>query len=400
MLHDLIGLSEPDGTPGPGLDRILGLGKPFMDARKRLPELCELAIEGLARMALPDLHFPHTMRGIGSRNGGGTEPVGDNLRYTINVAQGLAWTPLPVQRNVLGGPSAADLALSCIDRAAKSGEPGAIALAAWAAAEVAGVFAADLFTQLEEYLGHDKVVQTVPCAWALTAALAARHLGKTAEVQRRASRLLLYSQSSHGLFGHLIPASAGGFGRRHVGCFADQVYPIQALARLAHADDDRVALRTAEACAARIVELQGDAGQWWWHYDTRDGSVVESYPVYSVHQHAMAPMALLDLYDAGGTDYRDAVIKGLLWIDKRPETNEPVVSPEDSVIWRKVGRNEPRKLVRSIAAVTTGLRAGLHLPGINMAFPPGRIDRECRPYEFGWLLYAWRSRGVVQALRR
>ena len=103
MLHDLIGLSEPHGTPGPGVDRILGLGRPFMDARKRLPALCELAVGGLARMALPDLHFPHTMRGVGSRNGSGTEPVGDNLRYTINVAQGLAWTPLAVQRNVLGG---------------------------------------------------------------------------------------------------------------------------------------------------------------------------------------------------------------------------------------------------------------------------------------------------------
>jgi len=21
--------------------------------------------------------------------------------------------------------------------------------------------------------------------------------------------------------------------------------------------------------------------------------------------------------------------------------------------------------------------------------PPGRVDYECRPYELGWLLYAW-----------
>lgn len=399
MLHNLRG-PDPNGTSGPKLDRIANLGQPFADARERLPDLCELAIDGLARMARPDLTFPHTMRGIGARNGSGTEPVGDNLRYTINVAQGLAWTPYSVQRKVLHGLTAADLALACIDRAAGSGEPGAIALAAWAAAEVVDVFAGELFDLLEEHLGHNKVVHTVPCAWALTAALAARHLGDTAEVQRRASRLLLYSQSSHGLFGHRIPARAGGFGRQHVGSFADQVYPIQALARLAYADGDPVAMRMAEACASRIVELQGSAGQWWWHYDIRDGSVVEGYPVYSVHQHAMAPMALLDLYDAGGVDYRNAVVKGLLWIDKHPETTEAMVSPEDAVIWRKVARNEPRKLVRSIAAVTTGLRAGLHLPGLQSAFPPGRIDRECRPYEFGWLLYAWRSRGVVQGLRR
>ncbi|RYE88366.1 MAG: hypothetical protein EOP19_01580 [Hyphomicrobiales bacterium] len=400
MLHDLAELSEPGDTPGPGLDRIYGLDQTFVEARERLPELCELAIAGLARMALPELHFPHTMRCIGDHNGSGTVPEGVNLRYAIIVALGLAWTSPAVQRSVLQGKTAAELALACVEQAASSGEPGAVALAAWAAAEVAGVFAADLFKQLEGGLAADKVVQTVPCAWALTAALAARHLGSTAEVQHRASRLLLYSQAGNGLFGHLIPARAGGFARRHVGCFADQVYPIQALARLAHADDDRVALRTAEACAARIVELQGDAGQWWWHYDTRDGSVVEGYPVYSVHQHAMAPMALLDLFDAGGTDHRDAVVKGLRWIDERPETDEAIVSPEDDVVWRKVGRNEPPKLVRSIAAVTTALVPGWHLPGLGAAFRPGRIDRECRPYEFGWMLYAWRSRGVVQALRR
>jgi hypothetical protein len=39
--------------------------------------------------------------------------------------------------------------------------------------------------------------------------------------------------------------------------------------------------------------------------------------------------------------------------------------------------------------VTTALRPGLHLPGLDRAFPPDLIDHECRPYELGWLLYAW-----------
>jgi hypothetical protein len=399
MLQDLIGHSN-DNIAGREFDRIEALDNKLASARQRLPELCDLAVSGLRRMALPDLHFPHTMRGVGSQNGSGVIPEGDNLRYTINVAQGLAWTSEAEQRSVLGGKTAVDLALSCIKRAAKCNEPGAIALAAWAAAETAGVFAAELFELLETSLTQDKSVQTVSCAWALTAALAARHLGPTAEVQRLASRiLLLHAQSDSGLFRHLTPASAAGFARGHVGCFADQVYPIQALARLGYMDGDRVALRAAEACAARIVALQGEAGQWWWHYNTRDGSVVEGYPVYSVHQHAMAPMALLDLYDAGGTDHRAALAKGLAWLDRRPESDEAMVSPQDGVIWRKIGRTEPPKLVRSVAAVTTALVTGWRLPGMDSAFPPGKVDRECRPYEFGWMLYAWRSRGVVQALR-
>jgi hypothetical protein len=26
---------------------------------------------------------------------------------------------------------------------------------------------------------------------------------------------------------------------------------------------------------------------------------------------------------------------------------------------------------------------------LDLIFPPGVVDRECRPFELGWLLYAW-----------
>lgn len=397
MLEDLSGLPERADEPRPESDRILGLEKHFDGARRRLPDLCAIATEGLKRMVLPGMRLPYTMRGVSDENGRGIYPQGDSLRYLIIVAMGLAWTPQSVQRHVLQDRTAADLVHVAIDRAARSREPGAVALAAWAAAETAGVYAGELFLQLENYLERE-AVETVPVAWALTAALAARQLGPSNLVERLAARLLLDGQAAGGLFAHTMPARAAGLGRGHIGCFADQVYPIQALARLGYADKNAAALDAAGACASRIVALQGPAGQWWWHYDVREGSVTEGYPVYSVHQHAMAPMALLDLLDAGGADHRDAVVKGLGWIDHHPETEQPIVSPEDAMIWRKVGRREPRKLVRSLSALTTAVVPGWHLPGLDTTFPPGLLDRECRPYEFGWMLYAWRSRGVVQAL--
>jgi hypothetical protein len=129
-----------------------------------------------------------------------------------------------------------------------------------------------------------------------------------------------------------------------VGCFADQVYPIQALARLSSARfssnlDPKWALSAAEACAERISECQGDAGQWWWHYDIRTGKVLEGYPVYSVHQHAMAPMALLELYAAGVQIDSTYPSRGLQWLlkDQGDEGGSVSVAP---VIWRKVGRRE------------------------------------------------------------
>jgi hypothetical protein len=45
------------------------------------------------------------------------------------------------------------------------------------------------------------------------------------------------------------------------------------------------------------------------------------------------------------------------------------------------------------------VRPSLRLAGLDRVFPPGRIDYECRPYELGWLLYAWLASGVAAGRR-
>lgn len=363
-------------------------------SRQRTDQLVALAKRGLPQMHRHGV-FAHTVRATGT--GAGVRREGDSLRYATNVALGLSYADEETQRQVLGGNTAGELALITATRAEVSEDPGAVALAAWAAAEAAGTYAAPLFRRLAALLVSGEPVETVTCAWTLIAALAARALGDTNELATRAAAMLVKAQGASGLFPHMLPASSNGRLRAHVGCFADQVYSIQGLSRLHAALHDPAALAAADACAAGICAVQGPEGQWWWHYDTRDGSVVEGYPVYSVHQHAMGPMALLDLREAGGTDHLGAVAKGLRWLDRHPEVDAPLVSEQQGVIWRKVGRSEPRKAVRMISAVTTALKPGLHLPGLDTIFPPDRVDRECRPYELGWLLYAWLSGGAVLA---
>ena len=161
---------------------------------------------------------------------------------------------------------------------------------------------------------------TVPVAWALTALLAA---GRPDAARTVADRLL-GAVGPSGLFPHWLYAAQAPRMRRHVACFADQTYPLQALAR-AHAggDGDPEALAASEACAARICELQGDGGQWWWHYDARTGGVVEGYPVYSVHQHAMAPTALFDLADGRRHRLRRGGPQGPALDDGRTRTRRP-----------------------------------------------------------------------------
>ena len=348
----------------------------------------DLAVNGLTRMYGVTTGFPQTARWKSPTT---LSTEGASVRYTAIAALGIARLPLDVQRGILADAHAADLSQSVMNWALAGADPGAVALATWLAAELGDTAEARRGAQrIRELVATGRAIPTVDQAWMLTALvecdLAIDEHGTATELLAR----LLRNQGGRGIFPHVLPPDGQNRLRAHIGCFADQVYPIQALARYARATGDAEALRAADRCAERIVELQGPAGQWWWHYDSRTGDVVEGFPVYSVHQHAMAPMALFDLYEAGGRDHRDAVVRGLRWIQRHPELPESnLIARGAGVIWRKIGRREPRKATRTIRSVTTALRPGLRLGALDALFPPGWVDRECRPYELGWLLYAW-----------
>lgn len=349
-------------------------------AQAGAPTPMDLGDEGpvlarLLRLAIPGLREMYTDGGFAfTRTPAGLQ--GRSPRYSAIVALGMRGLPAAEQRMILRGETANDLISGLVSGLGDWTNPGDIALVCWAAAE-AGHPGLD---RALNRLGKAKdPVLTVEAAWQVCALAAA---GVTdARLDRARARLLGARQI---LYPHTLDGS-GPWYRTHVGSFADQVYPIQALARLG----DSESLDAAEVVAEHICAMQGPAGQWWWHYDARRGDVVEGYPVYSVHQHAMAPMALLDLADAGGTAYHDAIRDGLRWMAERPETREPLILDGAPPTWRKVARGDPRKAVRGVRALTTRVRPGLRLTPLDRMFRPASVDRECRPYELGWLLYAW-----------
>lgn len=391
---------SPLASDNPGAsthDRTALLARHSALAKSLVDRLLVIARHGLPKMYDGEL-FAHTLRAI-RKQGGWTEQLeGISLRYTAMTALGLAQIDEASQARILEGSSIAELLQRAATRAEQSSDLGSTALVAWALAEVTGTFSPSLFLILRERMASSEPISTVECAWTLSAALAGRRLADTSDIIGMARTRLLSAKQGSPIFGHMIPASAIGRLRSHVGCFADQVYPIQALSRLHAATGDSEALAAAEACAERICALQGKDGQWWWHYDARNGRVVEGYPVYSVHQHAMAPMALLELREAGGSDFSKHIISGLRWLEAHPEVREALIVPEKGVVWRKVARREPNKLVRKLAAGGTALMPGFQLPALDALFPPALIDHECRPYEFGLLLYAWLGGGVVAGL--
>ena len=355
------------------------------DSAVLVRRLLEAAIQLLPKARVAG-GFAFTLSGTRAPDGGWQlHPLGISTRYGAIAALGLLQLAERDQRAILAGEVGLDLVGHLAKRLDDETDPGDVALLCWAAAEAGHSELPHALQRLAALDQGHEPVDVVAAAWIVTALVAARsHADVERHLAAARDRLLAARDA---VYPHVIGVTSGY--RSHVACFADQIYPVQALSRLHRSADDPRALAAADTVAAMICQAQGPAGQWWWHYDSRTGGVVERYPVYSVHQHAMGPMALLDLADAGGQVYLEAICRGLRWLAGPAETSEALVLDEPPVAWRKVARSDPRKLVRGLRAAATRMRPGTRLPLLDRMFPPGAIDHECRPYELGWLLLAW-----------
>src|SRR5579863_1278431 len=200
--------------------------------------------------------------------------------------------------------------------------------------------------------------------------------------------LLAKNQGERGFFGHLSRSrSISGVARGRTGSFADQVYPIYAMAQFSKAYQHEEAAKRALKCAVGLCEEQGPMGQWWWHYDAPGGRVTDGYPVFSVHQHAMGPMTLFGLGDVIHHDFDPWIYKGLRWVNSANELGFNMEDASRGVIWRAIFRSR-RSLGRYLKA-----GFGRYSKTVEHSHPEDlQVLFECRPYELGWLLYAFASR--------
>ena len=201
----------------------------------------------------------------------------------------------------------------------------------------------------------------------------------------RKALLSLYNREIRLFYRHGRTGAWRGVSRR-IACFANQIYPLMALAVHARTANCGDSLGVARAVAEELCKLQGEYGQWWWLYDARDGGVVDGYPVYSVHQDGMAPMALYEAAAARGGVVDDAIQRSLSWIWGGNEMNRRMVVDADGLILRDIHRFGIGRLARMFEGVVrcAGLRSGRR----SGATGKYEINSECRPYHLGWILYA------------
>ncbi len=202
------------------------------------------------------------------------------------------------------------------------------------------------------------------------------------DVASKAFCLIKANQESSGLFRHSSPGgSLSGRVRSRIASFADQIYPIYAFSRFSEAYAVKSAGAHALTCAQKICELQGPLGQWWWHYDVVKGAVIGRYPVYSVHQDAMAPMGLSALSRISKIDFAPAIYKGLNWIFGQNELNLDLRDAKRSVVWRNLHQSPYKRYLEEAASFLLGLRPKLVENSPHVLY-------ECHPYHLGWLLFA------------
>ena len=349
--------------------------------------LRELALGALPRMYRPDRGlFAFRLR----RDGGRDVLEGASRRYTAIVLLGLAGEEADAAREILHRRRPEDVCGRLVEEVAASRELGEVALCLWAARAWDHPGADAVLQHLRAMQPETAAHPTVELAWALTAlVVGGREVDGRALADALARRLLASCHRASGVFAHWPSGAQPSWTRAHVSCFADLVYPVQALSHYHRRTGDAEAAFAAQQCANHMCATQGPAGQWWWHHDVRTGRVVERFPVYAVHQDAMAPLALFALREAFGTDRSEAIDRGIRWLFDPPEIAGSLIDAEAGVIWRKVGRHEPGKLARGVQAAASRVHPSLRVPGTDLVLPPGRIDFETRPYHLGWILYAF-----------
>lgn len=361
--------------------------RPTPPGLARWLSLAELAARGLHATYAPFSGdaLPHTRRMDGRQ----AVVSGRNARYGLISLIGLARA-----RDVVGSQDdLVDALWARIESESPSLEssPGDLGLGLWA-----GVLHGDLhgFTPeraLAALQNNGHVCDSVHLAWLLLGADAALLDGAASPAAERLANhaktalMELYNPATAIFYRH-APRGPHRAVSRRVACFANQIYPVMALAVHARRTECAVAADACKAVADRVCELQGAMGQWWWLYDAATGLVVDGYPVYAVHQDGMAPMALLEARRAGIADYATHIDRGFDWLFGANEVRENMILADAALIRRDVHRRNAGRFARMRRGLTwcAGLRRPIPAPTAEQCV----INPECRPYHLGWVLYA------------
>jgi hypothetical protein len=178
--------------------------------------------------------------------------------------------------------------------------------------------------------------------------------------------------------------------RSRIVSFGGTVYFLRAAYEYAILTGENRPTRLFENGVGRMLRIQGPQGEWPWMISVRSGDPLDFYPVFGVHQDSMAMLFLLPALDDGTADVEAAIRQSLGWSLGANELDEPMYRTDPFFAYRSIRRSEAffrqRRYVRALARALAGRPASRVDPGRLM------VNRECRSYHLGWILFAWAGR--------
>lgn len=376
-----------DSTGSRGSTGLGGNRTPAQDAEGRVRELTASAIGDLPGMRLDDRMYCVEVYADDMR------PRGRSVRYSVMVALGL------LRARAAGYDVGVDLEelvdLILAERENPELKPGDAGLLLWLDRRAGRDHASALLSHIDRRLGQSGGLagrEGMEVAWIAIGASEAVSQGLRGHAERTLASARAELMGRRGPSG-LLRHQAGWRGR--FPNFATQIYGTLALAMLGRRGDAD-ALAAARRVADVLLALQRPDGGWPWIFDVVRGRVTEPYEVYAVHQDAMAPMGLFELYEATGDDrYRAAAADGLEWIYGRNDLGVSMLDRERRILYRSIRRKRP--FDRAVLSLNTaGSYLGMPL-GAGWGGPL-EINPTDRPYHLGWVLEAWAGReGYVVA---
>jgi hypothetical protein len=268
----------------------------------------------------------------------------------------------------------------------------AFGMALWAAAELKQEIPANVVRHLEDVLSDKRnwwSFSAQDLGIILTGIVAQARVEQKEWHQYAEPLFEFMVERYHGASG-LFFDRAFGF-RRRFASFASQTYLTLACYWYGKSANNLRAIEIANACTQKLIELQGPSGEWPWFFDALEGSVVDFYEVYSVHQYGMAPAFLECAQWHGVTEARDALIRGFKWVLGDNQLAKPMLMPDmhltiRSQVRKREFHTKKLRMVRSVRNAFLRLPTGLIDPA------DVRLRLECRSYELGWILWSFGSR--------
>jgi len=87
------------------------------------------------------------------------------------------------------------------------------------------------------------------------------------------------------------------------------------------------------------------------------------------------------------SDFGPWIFKGLEWIKGDNELDYDMRDNSANLVWRCIYQGDYERYLRTALALITHREDGPAHEGLGIRY-------ECRPYEFGWLLYAFGDHGL------